>query len=114
MTRGKGGYGDARDAEPGNGNAGGAEGGAEQRADRASSESGDQRRGGTAQDGHREQGQEPAAPVLLRLARLVHAQQLVGLSLRNSPAQILSASLIVRYGAHVSATSSTVIPALMA
>lgn len=42
------------------------------------------------------------------------AQQLVGLSSRNSPAASRSASLIVKYGAQVSAMSVTVIPVLIA
>ncbi len=43
-----------------------------------------------------------------------YAQQLVGMSERNRPAAMRSDSLIVRYGAHVSARSSTVSPNLIA
>lgn len=42
------------------------------------------------------------------------AQQEVGIWLRNRPAAMRRLSAIVRYGAHVSARSSTVIPAVIA
>lgn len=76
-------------------------------------ERGQDRRPCAAQDRECEQRHRPAAAAVgLPLAG--HAQQLVGLLLRNSPAQIRSASLMVRYGAQMSARASTLIRLVMA
>lgn len=76
---------------------------------------GEREQGGVADAAHdRQRHQRRSARAGLVLGARRHAQQLVGLSLRNSPAVIRSASLIVRYGAQVSARSSTVSPNLIA